>query len=106
MKLLNFCLIITLAAAPASIFAQRIVDISSRQDRLVNPAIVMQSSTVEPDCHTYTGCSLVVEKKHYYTPKHIKHIKHKRHHTYHRSCCVVGGCYYVSPGIYPYWDYR
>lgn len=102
-SLLQCCLIITFAAIPIVSFAQDVVDFSSPQDPLVEPAIVMTSSTIQPDCHTYTGCGLIVVNQHYYYPP--KHYKHRRHHIYHQSCCAVGDCYYVSPGIDPYWDY-
>jgi hypothetical protein len=61
-----------------------IIDSSSPQSLLVEPAIVVTETRVEPDCHTYTGCSLIVVKKPH---------KPKRHKVYRKPCCDVGHCY-------------
>ncbi|VVC74989.1 hypothetical protein AQUSIP_02630 [Aquicella siphonis] len=99
-SLLHCYLIIILATIPIASSAQNIVDTSSPQDHLVEPAIVMTPSTVEPDCHTYTGCGLIIVKKYYYNKP--KQYKPKQHRIYHQPCCVIGGCY-VRPVIGQCW---
>lgn len=112
--LLSGYLILILATIPISSYAQNaintlssqevmdtsyvVIDTSSSQDLLIEPTIVLTSSVIEPDCHTYTGCGLIVVKKSYYH-KPI-HYKIKRRRIYHQPCCVIGGCF-VRPVIYP-----
>lgn len=81
-SLLHSCLILILAAIPIISSAQNIVDTSSPQDPLVAPTIVVRPSTVEPDCHNYTGCDVIVVKKH---PTY-HYYKSNRHYVYHRHC--------------------
>lgn len=91
--LLHCYLIIILASIPINSSAQEVIDSSSSQDPLVEPEIVLTPSAVEPDCHTYTGCGLIiVEKYNYQQPKHYTH---KRHHLYQQPCCDIGECYPV-----------
>lgn len=94
MKFILRCyLMMILTVIPLTTYAQdiTIIDTSSPYEPLVEPTIVMTSVTVEPDCHTYTGCGLIVLKKaHYQKPKVYKH---KRHRIYHQPCCMIGECY-------------
>lgn len=80
-------IILMLALVPIMSFAQEVtvVDTSSPGDALVEPTMVMTPATVKPDCHTYTGCGLIVVKKVYHKPK--------RHPVCHQACCVTRGCY-------------
>lgn len=80
--LLPCSLVLMLTAIPIISHAQKIIDTSSPQDPLIAPTIVVSPTKVEPTCHSYTGCGVVIEKKystyHYYKPK--------RRCVYH--CCV------------------
>ena len=57
----------------------------SAHAQVVTAHIVVSPSTVKPDCHTYTGCGVIVEKRyyvhrysvyHYYTHHHYRHYRH------------------------------
>lgn len=78
-SLFHFYFII-IATIPVSTFGQKIIDISEPEDILASPTIVLKPSTLEPNCHTYTGCGVMVVKY----PKH--HYKPKRHRIYYRPC--------------------
>jgi len=86
-SLLQCYLIIILATIPITSSAQVVVDTSSPQEHLVEPTIVIAPSTVEPDCHSYTGCSLSVVKKSYYHKP--KHYRSKPHCDYQQPCCDI-----------------
>lgn len=81
-------LAIILAAIPIASFAQDIVDTSSPRDLIAAPTIVVTPSTVEPDCHTYTGCDVMVVKRHYiYSYYKPKQLKQPKRHRVHRQPC-------------------
>lgn len=99
-SLFHCCLIITFVTLPITSFAQQVIDTSSPEDQLVEPSIVITPTTITPDCHTYTGCGLIVVNKYYY--HNPKHYKHRRHHFYHQPCCEVGD-WYESPAVGQCW---
>ena len=69
------CSLILFAGISIPLFARAIViDTSSEQDLVANPTIIMTPSTVKPDCHTTTGCGLIV----------VKPVQ--RYHVCHRAC--------------------
>jgi len=84
-SLLHGYLIILLAAIPTTSPAQAIIDTSSPGEHLVEPTIVETQSTVEPDCHTYTGCGAIFIKK--YPVYHYKKIKRPCVYYRCRPCC-------------------
>ena len=73
---------IILAAIPMTTSAQDIIDTSSPQDLLAAPTIVVPQASVEPDCHTWTGCSAIVVKRYH----HYHYYKQKRYRVYHGPC--------------------
>jgi len=104
-SLLHCCLIIILGTIPVAASAQnqnqvvKIIDTGSPQDPLIEPNIVLTPPTIiQPDCHTYTGCGLIVANPHYYYKP--KHHKLKKHHIYREPYCTYDDCYMspVMPG--------
>jgi hypothetical protein len=86
-------LILMLAGIPITSFAQDVVvDTSSPRNPLISPAIVVEHETVEPHCHTYTGCKVIVAKKYYVQqhskpkPKPKRYFKSKIHCVYYPPC--------------------
>ena len=71
--------------------AQDVIDTSSPQDLLVEPTIVLTPSIDEPDCHTYTGCGVIVVNKYL----HLKPKLHKlkRHRVHREPSCVIEESY-------------
>lgn len=84
-KFSRICFFAILVVLPLGSFAQVVIDNSSPGDHLVEPTIVIQPTTIQPDCATYTGCGLIVLKKHEYSPP--KHNKIKRYQDQCQSCC-------------------
>lgn len=62
-----------------------IVDTAPPNDPLTAPAIVINPASIEPDCHTYTGCSVIIIKK--YTPSPT--YKHRHNYDYEPPLCCV-----------------
>jgi hypothetical protein len=60
--------------------------------QVVSSYIEVQPSTIQPDCHTYTGCSVIVAQP--YSIVHYYHYHHRHHQAHHvlypnrcRKCC-------------------
>ena len=51
----------------------------SAHAQVVTPYIVVTPSTIQPDCHTYTGCGVIIINRYY-----IHH--YYRRHYYRRHC--------------------
>lgn len=87
----SYFIIILFVAIPTISFAQDVVDTSSSQSLIVEPNLIMTPSNIEPDCHTYTGCGLIVINK--YSYQKPKHYIYKRHHVYQQPYCFIDGSY-------------
>ena len=75
MKFISHCyFILLLALMPMASFAQEItvVDTSAPEDPLIAPTIMMTAVEVQPSCHTYTGCDVLVVDKYRYIKRKYK----------------------------------
>jgi len=97
-------LILMFAAFPIASFAQDqntvVIDTSAPEDPLIAPTIVVTPVIIEPDCHTYTGCNVLLVDDYIHHKVKIHH-KHRRHHIC-QSCYINTSCD-MSPVVGQCW---
>ncbi len=59
----------------------------SARAQVITPYIVVTPSTIQPNCHTYTGCGVIVVERYYIYHRYRRHRRHCGYPVYPATFC-------------------